>query len=55
MGNVPSGSLRLIGKDVPLFHYAVADDDASHGTQFVQASGQWLDSMWSTIAYRYDG
>ncbi|MGW0501813.1 GntR family transcriptional regulator [Micromonospora sp. NPDC003241] len=44
----------LMGKDVPLFHYAVTDDDTSHGTQFVEASRQWFDSVWSTIAYRCD-
>jgi DNA-binding transcriptional regulator YhcF (GntR family) len=44
----------LMGKDVPLFHYAVTDDDTSHGTQFVEASRQWFDSVWSTTAYRYD-
>ena len=51
----PMAIYDLMGKDVPLFHYAVTDDDASHGTQFVEASRQWFDSMWSTIAYRYDG
>jgi len=51
----PMAIYDLLGKDVPLFHYAVTDDDASHGTQFVEASRQWFDSMWSTIAYRYEG
>lgn len=51
----PMAIYDLMGKDVPLFHYAVTDDDASHGTQFVEASRQWFDSVWSTIAYRYDG
>jgi DNA-binding transcriptional regulator YhcF (GntR family) len=51
----PMAIYDLMGKDVPLFHYAVTDDDASHGTQFVEASRQWFDSLWSTIAYRYDG
>ncbi|MEV6800160.1 GntR family transcriptional regulator [Micromonospora rifamycinica] len=51
----PMAIYDLMGKDVPLFHYAVTDDDTSHGTQFVQASRQWFDSVWSTIAYRYDG
>ncbi|WP_030442918.1 GntR family transcriptional regulator [Actinoplanes subtropicus] len=50
----PMAIYDLMGKDVPLFHYAVADDDASHGTQFVEASRQWFDSVWSTIAYRYE-
>lgn len=51
----PTAIYDLMGKDVPLFHYAITDDDTSHGTQFVEASRQWFDSMWSTIAYRYDG
>ncbi|MFG3557423.1 GntR family transcriptional regulator [Micromonospora sp. NPDC047557] len=51
----PMAIYDLMGKDVPLFHYAVTDDDASHGTQFVEASQQWFDSLWSTIAYRYEG
>jgi len=51
----PMAIYDLMGKDVPLFHYAITDDDASHGTQFVEASRQWFDSMWSTIAYRYEG
>lgn len=50
----PMAIYDLMGKDVPLFHYAVTDDDSSHGTQFVEASRQWFDSVWSTIAYRYD-
>ncbi|MEU7652477.1 winged helix-turn-helix domain-containing protein [Micromonospora taraxaci] len=51
----PMAIYDLMGKDVPLFHYAVTDDDTSHGTQFVEASQQWFDSLWSTIAYRYEG
>ncbi|MBQ1035878.1 GntR family transcriptional regulator [Micromonospora sp. C81] len=51
----PMAIYDLMGKDVPLFHYAVTDDDTSHGTQFVEASRQWFDSLWSTIAYRYEG
>lgn len=51
----PMAIYDLMGKDVPLFHYAVTDDDASHGNQFVEASRQWFDSVWSTIAYRYEG
>lgn len=49
----PVAIYDLMGKDVPLFHYAVSDDDASHGTQFVQASQQWFDSLWGTIAHGY--
>jgi hypothetical protein len=46
----PMAIYDLMGKDVPLFHYAV-----THCTQFVEASRQWFDSVWSTIAYRYNG
>jgi DNA-binding transcriptional regulator YhcF (GntR family) len=41
----PMAIYDLMGKDVPLFHYAVSDDDASHGSQFVEASRQWFDSV----------
>ncbi|MEV6634387.1 GntR family transcriptional regulator [Actinoplanes sp. NPDC051470] len=51
----PMAIYDLMGKDVPLFHYAITDDDTSHGNQFVDASRQWFDSVWSTIAYRYEG
>ncbi|MDI1464304.1 GntR family transcriptional regulator [Catellatospora sp. KI3] len=49
----PTPIFDLLGKDVPLFHYAVTDDDASHGTQFVESSKAWFDSVWNTIAYGY--
>jgi DNA-binding transcriptional regulator YhcF (GntR family) len=44
----------LLGKDVPLFHYAITDDDASHGSQFVEASRTWFDSVWSSVAREYE-
>ena len=50
----PTAIYDLMGKDVPLFHYAVSDDEASHGTQFVESSRVWFDSVWSTIAYLYE-
>jgi DNA-binding transcriptional regulator YhcF (GntR family) len=50
----PMAIYDLLGKDVQLFHYAVTDDDASHGSSFVDGSRQWFDSVWNTIAYRYD-
>lgn len=50
----PMAIYDLMGKDVPLFHYAVSDDDASHGTQFVESSMAWFDSVWNTIAYGYE-
>jgi DNA-binding transcriptional regulator YhcF (GntR family) len=49
----PVAIYDLMGKDVPLFHYAVTDEDASHGTQFVQSARVWFDSLWTTIARDY--
>jgi len=39
----------VLGKDVPLFHFATTDEDdmASH---FVQQARGWFDSVWTTIA-----
>ena len=52
------GEQRLIidpmGKDVSLFHYAITDDETSAGTQFVEASRAWFDSIWTTIAREYE-
>ena len=45
--------LDPMGKDATLFHYAIDDDDASHATQFVRASRDWFDSVWTTIARPY--
>jgi DNA-binding transcriptional regulator YhcF (GntR family) len=42
-----------MGKDVPLLHYAVTDDEASHGTQFVESARAWFDSLWTTVAKEY--
>jgi len=37
----------LMGKDVPLFHYSTSEEA---GTEFVEASAVWFNSVWSTIA-----
>jgi DNA-binding transcriptional regulator YhcF (GntR family) len=50
----PVAIIDLMGKDVPLFHYAVTDDDGSHGSQFVEAARTWFDSLWNTIAREYE-
>jgi DNA-binding transcriptional regulator YhcF (GntR family) len=50
----PVAIFDLMGKDVPLFHYAVSDDDTSDGTQFVSASRAWFDSLWESIASEYE-
>lgn len=49
----PVAIYDLMGKDVPLFHYAVSDDEASTGAQFVEAGRAWFESVWSTIAREY--
>src|SRR5215216_5276931 len=49
----PVAIYDMMGKDATLFHYAVSDDDTSHGTQFVEAARLWFDSLWSTIAREY--
>jgi DNA-binding transcriptional regulator YhcF (GntR family) len=50
----PTAIYDLMGKDVPLFHYAVTDDEAAAGTQFVESSRAWFDSMWNSIAREYE-
>ncbi|MEV6527731.1 winged helix-turn-helix domain-containing protein [Longispora sp. NPDC051575] len=50
----PTAIYDLLGKDVPLFHYTVSDDSASHGTQFVEGAAQWFDSVWDTITREYE-
>lgn len=51
--NEPVAIYDLMGKDVPLFHYAVSDDETSTGAQFVEAARSWFESVWSTIAREY--
>jgi DNA-binding transcriptional regulator YhcF (GntR family) len=43
----------LMGRDATLFHYAVDDDEASHGTQFVESARLWFDSVWNSVAREY--
>jgi hypothetical protein len=50
----PLAIYDLLGKDVPLFHYAVTDEDDALGTQFVHASRAWFDSLWNSIAREYE-
>lgn len=39
-----------MGKDATLFHFATDDDPDSTGTQFVQQTAAWFESVWTTIA-----
>jgi hypothetical protein len=50
----PIAIYDLLGKDVPLFHHAVSDDDADPGAQFVESSRTWFDSLWNSIARDYE-
>jgi DNA-binding transcriptional regulator YhcF (GntR family) len=45
----PVGIYDLLGRDVPLFHYAI-DTDHERDSNYVEAARQWFDSIWSTIA-----
>lgn len=49
----PVAIYDLMGKDVPLFHYAMGDDETSMGAQFVEAARAWFNSIWNTIAREY--
>jgi DNA-binding transcriptional regulator YhcF (GntR family) len=42
----------VLGKDVPLFHYATSDEDDA-ADQYVQQARTWFDSVWTTIAHEY--
>jgi DNA-binding transcriptional regulator YhcF (GntR family) len=53
IGGNPVAIYDLLGKDVPLFHHVVTDDDTAAGTQFVEASRAWYDSIWGSIAREY--
>ena len=49
----PIAIYDLMGKNVPLFHYAMGDDETSSGAQFVEAARAWFDSIWNTISREY--
>jgi DNA-binding transcriptional regulator YhcF (GntR family) len=53
IGGASVAIFDLLGKDIPLFHHAITDDDDAAGTQFVEASRAWFDSVWNTIAREY--
>ena len=42
----------VLGKDVPLFHFAASDED-DMASQYVQHARAWFDSVWTTIAREY--
>jgi DNA-binding transcriptional regulator YhcF (GntR family) len=49
----PTPIFDVLGKDVPLFHYAATGEDDDASDQFVQQARNWFDSVWSTIAHEY--
>lgn len=42
-----------MGKDAILFHHEATDDAADLGTQYLEQSQKWFDSMWNTISREY--
>ena len=41
----------VLGKDVPLFHFATGDDDDDDlGALYVAQARAWFESVWTTIA-----
>lgn len=53
IGGSPVEIFDPMGKDVTLFHYAADDDEASHGTLFVESSKVWFDTVWNSVAREY--
>jgi hypothetical protein len=53
IGREPVEIFDLMGRDATLFHYAVDEDEASHGTQFVESARLWFDSVWDSVAREY--
>ncbi|MEU7903640.1 winged helix-turn-helix domain-containing protein [Actinoplanes sp. NPDC049118] len=43
----------VLGKDVPLFHYATSGEDDDAADQFVDQARTWFDSVWTSIAHEY--
>jgi len=53
LGGDTQSMYDLMGKDAILFHHSASDDDTSTGTQYVEQSRLWFDSMWNTVARDY--
>lgn len=45
----PVKILDVLGLDAVLFSYSHGDDQARHGTQWVEQSQLWFDSMWDNL------
>lgn len=46
----PTPMWDLMGKDAILFHHAADADQESTGSQFVEQSRRWFESIWTTVA-----
>jgi len=46
----PTAIFDPMGKDATLFHFAVREEDASNGSQYVSEAQRWFDSVWQTVA-----
>jgi DNA-binding transcriptional regulator YhcF (GntR family) len=53
LGGEPQAIYDLMGKDAILFHHSTSDDDTSTGSQYVEQSRMWFESMWETVAQEY--
>jgi DNA-binding transcriptional regulator YhcF (GntR family) len=49
----PTAIYDVLGKDVPLFHFAASDETESLNSQYVHQARTWFDSVWNTIAREY--
>ncbi|MFE0688997.1 GntR family transcriptional regulator [Streptomyces xiamenensis] len=41
----------ITGKDATLFHHSAGADELALGSQYVQQSQRWFDSVWESIAF----
>jgi DNA-binding transcriptional regulator YhcF (GntR family) len=53
LGGESQAIYDLMGKDAILFHHSTSDDDTSTGSQYVEQSRLWFNSMWETVAKEY--
>ncbi|MFB7762620.1 GntR family transcriptional regulator [Streptomyces xiamenensis] len=47
----PKTFFDITGKDTTLFHHSAGADEMSLGSQYVQQSQRWFDSVWGSIAF----
>jgi DNA-binding transcriptional regulator YhcF (GntR family) len=50
LNNEPTPMWDLMGKDATLFHHSADADPDSLGSQYVQQSAMWFDSIWTSVA-----